>query len=52
MLSPGLRHLVVLVRTDDSEQRVASVFRVEKSGSEDGGDMLFRNVDSHRIDTA
>jgi hypothetical protein len=55
------RH-VDLVRTDVSEEHIAPIFRVEKSRSEepawaggypeDGGDMFFRNVGSHKIFTA
>jgi hypothetical protein len=54
-----------LVWTDVSEERIGSIFRVEKSASavtcsrwflargffypEDGGDTFFRNVGSHKI---
>jgi hypothetical protein len=35
MLSSGMWRHVGLVRTDISEERVASIFRVEKSASEE-----------------
>jgi hypothetical protein len=55
---------VYLVWTDVFEERIASIFRVEKSASdqpahargffypEDGGDAFLQNVGSHQIFTA
>jgi hypothetical protein len=56
--SSGMWRRVVLVWTDVSEERIASIFRVEKSASEeqewegsyteDGGDTFLQNVCSHK----
>jgi hypothetical protein len=64
MSSSGMWRRVYLVWTDVSEERIASIFRVEKSESEgrwlvrgffsheDEGDTFFRNVGSYKIYTA
>jgi hypothetical protein len=43
---------VGLVWTDVSEERIISIFRVEKSASEESADMFLRNVSSYKTYTA
>jgi hypothetical protein len=62
MSSSGMWRRVYIVWTDISEERISSIFRVQKSASEepawagdypeDAGDTFFRNVGSHKIYTA
>jgi hypothetical protein len=66
MLSSGMWWSVDIVWTDVSEERIASILRVEKSAAtcsrwflapgffypEDGGDTFLRNVGSYKTYTA
>jgi hypothetical protein len=65
MPSSGIGRHVDLVRTDVSEERIASIFRLQLAATcsrwflargfsylEDGGDTFLRNVGSHKIYTA
>jgi hypothetical protein len=52
MAFSGILLRVAIVRTDVSEERIASIIRVVTCYPDDGGAKFLRNVDSYKSHTA